>query len=303
MQIFSWVLDAVASKYIRESAQDLLTGPIPDDFNPDALNIIKKFAGDIEEFKEIFRVKLVQQFGDNSEIWKRIERSGVGTDEFTIAQRDDFIYQFIEADQITLKELNDDGGKLIEIWKDIRGFEGIKKEISFLKELKFIKDSDNLDKEVFKGAAGKRLKDERQLPPYNNNDYKWYANGPHHYEAIDVSKGGKARTVTAESPVGPSGLGYYEAKVEIYNPEYPYSQNSTGEIGWKLKNGNKGVATFFPKMTKQRLQQELALAFRNRIYCYSSGKSSVFKGVMSDGVDCIIYLTNDKIASMYPSFK
>lgn len=67
--------------------------------------------------------------------------------------------------------------------------------------------------------------------------------------------------------------------------------------GFKVK---KKESTFFPDAwTKEKLHQEIALAFGNKI-CI---KGNQYKGKMSDGVNLIFHIDNDIIKSAYPSFK
>ena len=87
--------------------------------------------------------------------------------------------------------------------------------------------------------------------------------------------GGKGRIVAGTKvEIGPEGLGYYEGKLEIYNPEFPNNG------GWKVKESQKGMSTFFPDhWSKENLQQELAKAFRNKKF--KSGNR--WEGKMTDG--------------------
>lgn len=94
-------------------------------------------------------------------------------------------------------------------------------------------------------------------------------------------------------PLGPAGLGYYEAKVEIYSADFQGTANSTGEVGWKVN----GLSTFFPdSWSKERLLEELALAFKNKKY----DKYNRWIGTVSDGVDVVFHIDNNIIKSAHP---
>ncbi|GGE71412.1 EndoU nuclease-like protein [Pedobacter psychrotolerans] len=85
---------------------------------------------------------------------------------------------------------------------------------------------------------------------------------------------------------------YYRAKLEIFSKDY---KNGAG--GWLTKPTQEGYSsTFFPDWTKQKLQQELALAWGNKKYF----KYSQYTGEMSDGVRVRFYLRNDIITSAHP---
>lgn len=106
--------------------------------------------------------------------------------------------------------------------------------------------------------------------------------------------GGKGRIVpNTKVDIGPSELGYYKAKVEIYNPDFPDNG------GWKVKNSKKGMSTFFPdSWSKQKLQEEFAFAFKNKEY----KSSNIWHGTMSDGVKLQFHIDNGIIKTAFPIF-
>ncbi|WP_316768708.1 EndoU domain-containing protein [Pedobacter frigiditerrae] len=284
MQLVGGVLDLATSKLISNSSKRLLEGPIPDDFNPDALAILRRFAGDIDQIKEIFRVKLIGDVGDNSTIWQRISRAGE-SGQFTIAQRDEFIINFSNADKNKLIVLNNDS--LIDTWRDVEDLENfsvLRKDVEFLKDLRFIKnESDDLNLEVFSGVGDKKFKG-GNLDPNLPINYTYPSKGVHHIDAINA---GTSKIIGSKNYIG--NTLYYNAKVEVYN---------THLSQWKKKKTNKGYSTFFPdQWSKQKVQQEMALAFKNK-----KKYPKYFKGKMSDGVNCIIYIENGKVTTMHPSF-
>ncbi|QEM10600.1 EndoU domain-containing protein [Mucilaginibacter rubeus] len=292
MQLFSGALDLATSRLMSNASKRLLQGPLPDDFNSDALAILTRFAGDADQLKEIFRVRLVQQFGEDSVIWRRIDQAGL-PNEFTLLQRDDFIGDFGNADPDVLNALNNDN-TLIDTWKDVEDlaiFRTLRKDIDFLRDLKFIiNDSPELQIEIFEGRPTRILKDGGD--PLLERDYIKDSKGVHAIEALVKDK--VEIIENSKRDVGPTGLGYYEAKIRIWNEEMFKPQ-------FIKKSSNKGYSTFFPdSWSKQRKQQEMALAFKNRRYIKRLG---AYKGKMSDGEECILFINNNVIITMHPSFK
>lgn len=85
----------------------------------------------------------------------------------------------------------------------------------------------------------------------------------------------------------------HEAKVEIYSVDFQGTANSTGEAGWKVK----GESTFFPdSWSKERLLEELALAFKNKKF----DRHNQWIGIMSDGVRVEFDINNNVIQSAHP---
>jgi hypothetical protein len=207
-----------------------------------------------------------------------------------------FMFDFEESPN-KLDILNANDGELVEQWSKVEYFKPKRKELDFLIDLKKLKNSDELEIEVFKGRSGKKLKLEFENlpPPHPDNRYTWDAKGVHHKEALQsFGSGGKGRIVAGtEVDVGPQGLGYYKAKVEVYNPEFPNNG------GWKVKDSKGGKSTFFPdSWTKQKLQEELAFAFESKIY----QKNNIWHGKMSDGIKVQFHIDNGIIKTAFPIF-
>ena len=293
MQIFSGVLDYATSRQLKNASKKILDGPIPVDFNADALVILQKFAGDVTEIKEVFRVKLLNIYGDNSVIWQKLNNLPISP----INKQEMFILDFGRAPDNVLNDLNANNGELFDYWNDIEHFTGKRKEIDFLNDVRKIKNFEELNIEVFKGRTGKILKEEFENlpPPHPNNRYIWQAKGVHHKEALEVfGTGGIGRIVSGtKDNIGPPGLGYYKAKVEIYNLDF------LDNGGWKVKNSKGGMSTFFPdSWSKQRLQEELALAFKNKKY----DKQNRWLGNLSDGVQVEFRIDNGIVKTVFPIF-
>ncbi|WP_158728537.1 MULTISPECIES: EndoU domain-containing protein [unclassified Flavobacterium] len=186
---------------------------------------------------------------------------------------------------------------LVDIWKNEIQYFKNQRTFEFLENFHIIRNSHELDIEVFKGRSGKKLKKEFEnlSPPYLDNHYTWEAKGVHHKEALQVfGTGGKGRIVTGTKVnIGPPELGYYKAKVEVYNSDFPNNG------GWKVKNSKGGMSTFFPdSWSKQKLQEELVVALKNKEYQFSN----IWHGTMSDGVKIQFHIDNGVVKTSFPIF-
>lgn len=138
MQIFSGVLDYATSRQLKNASRKILDGPIPDGFDPDALIILRKFAGDIDEIKEVFRARLFEIYGNNnSTIWQKLNNLPTSP----INRQELFILDFEKATQNTLLSLNTNGGLLIDRWSELAS-----RDIVFeRKSLDFLNNTDLVD--------------------------------------------------------------------------------------------------------------------------------------------------------------
>lgn len=138
MQIFSGALDYATSRQLKNASRKILDGPIPDGFNPDALIILRKFAGDIDEIKEVFRARLFEIYGNNnSTIWQKLNNLPTSP----INRQELFILDFEKATQNTLLSLNTNGGLLIDRWSELAS-----RDIVFeRKSLDFLNNTDLVD--------------------------------------------------------------------------------------------------------------------------------------------------------------
>lgn len=205
-----------------------------------------------------------------------------------------FMFDF-EKDIVSLDRLNDiDGNILIDEWIKVEYLLTKRKQIDFLINLKKIKNFDELNIEVFKGKTGKTLLEEfEHLPsPHPNSHYSWQAKGVHHKEALqNFGTGGKGRIVAGTKvDIGPPELGYYEAKVELNIPEFGG--------GWKVKNGKKKSSFFPDSWSKERVQEELTFASKNKVF--KGGNK--YEGIMSDGVKVQFHIDNGVIKTAFPIF-
>ncbi|MDN3548774.1 hypothetical protein [Mucilaginibacter aquaedulcis] len=139
LQLFSGALDVATSVQLRKASQNMLAGPIPNDFHPDALAILQKFAGDVAELTEIFRVKLFQKFGNNdSAIWQKLnDIPGSSITPLPAGNRADFIYDFSNADSQTFDALNANNGELIDFWNQVSRNKASRVNFKFLLNFKY----------------------------------------------------------------------------------------------------------------------------------------------------------------------
>lgn len=286
LQLGGSVVDYIFSRKIRTAASEMLKGPIPIDFNPDALVILRKFADNIDEIREIFRVRLLQKYGDNSNIWRKIDRSQLS--ELSNVKKDDFIFEFENTTDDLLDLFHEDHGSLIDFWGQLNrnDYDLFKGKRTFFSTFKIIENSGEMIEEIFKGKC---------VP----DKLKWRVVGIHHKDALD---GIGARILGPKNSIGDHiAPGYYNCKVEAYNVDCKgfFSTFDNAE-GWKVK---AKPSTFFPdEWSALRVKRELALAYSKRVYQYTNNGSDIFKGLMSDGVACIFYVRAGKITSAHPSF-
>lgn len=181
----------------------------------------------------------------------------------------------------------------MKAWRDMSPeFSFLRRELWFLDNVIFIRGSADLNTEVFIGRAGKVLK-EGATPPYQFNDYNWFAKGVHHKDALQATGQGGLGRIVPGSKID-LGNGYYKAKVEVYNPEFPNSG------GWKVKPTKGGTSsTFFPdSWTKGKTQEMLAYAYKNKKF----QKNNIWEGVMTDGITVRFHIDNGVIQSAFPVF-
>jgi hypothetical protein len=287
MQIFSGGLDYATSRQLKNASRRLLDGPIPNDFNADALTILRKFAGDPVEIKEVFRVKLFQQFGDNPTIWQKLDNLPTSP----INKQEMFILDFERATNNVLNELNINNGELIDYWNDIKSLTYDRQNIAFLSSFKrfvlknyehtHITDIHNSKTPpAFKPIGGHAYKNilsgdilnpsTSGLPP-NMQSTMTSKNGHITYSPIFIKKPPGA-TGGVEYPIG-SGTLYYKKPIHtIWNPNW----------------------------NDDRIKEEMAFAFSNkkiksqwRIIDVNTGKKEIiYKSKLTDGTKVEIKMTN-----------
>lgn len=271
-------------------------------------NVIKELQtlANIDELIARMNTKLSQiTFADNAKVTDRF--SGLNHED-QLAFFNDFY--FLDNDDIKWNKLDglyDSQTDLtfVDYWAQIET--KAERNVEFLFEIQAIRSLQELNEEVFKGKVTSVLnKDAPPQPPYATNHYKWAATGIHYKDGLKANgKGGVGRIVAnTKAEIIPPG-GYYNAKMEMYDPNFTFTTNSTKEVGWVVKKSNKGYSTFFPdSWSKQKVEEELTIAFRTKVYDYTDPHgTNIYKGTMSDGVECIIYINkNNIVTSMHPSF-
>lgn len=280
-----------AADVIAQESKLILEGKVHG-LNPDAMNAIRSIYN-IDELVNLMQLKLnaLPSYANQNILGK-----------FATFTNDEK-YQFFAYFYNMQEELNWSRMNLIwyrtvnnvieeytwvDVWKNEVQFLKNRRTYEFLNGFHIIRNSNELDTEIFRGHIRPKLKKIYQSlpPPHTNIHYEWIGKGVHHKTAID---NGTAEIIGQIENIGPSGAGYYKAKVRIYDLNFP--QNG----GWKVK---KNESTFFPDLwTKQKLQEELALAWSNKKL-----KNGLLKGTMSDGVEVLFQTENGIIKSAYPSF-
>lgn len=295
LEIASLSFDSLAKRALRRNAQDVIAyigdSPWPSSFeipkipgDPDstARKMLENIAN-IEEFLTAFRTN---RLVNRPDLLAKFDAMPEG-------KKYQFFYDFEAQTDDILDELNIEN--LLDEWDDVTHLLTERRSISFLKNYRIIKNSDELNIEIFKGRDGKILRKDA-TPPYGHNDYNYNAKGVHHIDALQITgKGGLGRIVSGTKvDLGPPGLGYYKAKLEVYNSEFP------SNLGWKVKQSQGGYSTFFPdSWSKTKVQEELAHAFGNKIR--QNGNANI--GKMSDEVQIKFHIDdNNIITSCYPIF-
>jgi len=165
-------------------------------------------------------------------------------------------------------------------------FKELKKNPDFLKKFNDVINDVNVNEHIFKGHIKKKIR-------ANGTEY-WDAGGVHSKKAIDDSH---AAFRTTPETIGPSGAGYYTAKIKLYDPIFP--QNG----GWKSKSK---ASTFFPDFwNKERIQAEIGRVLINNPITKEirPDGSKLLGGVMSDGVELRIWQNADgSLISAFPKF-
>ena len=172
--------------------------------------------------------------------------------------------------------------ELVNAWKKISdlnydAFKNLKKDTDFLKKFDEVANDANLDKHLFTGEIRSKIDPETGIK-------SWNAVGVHSKISID---NGSAALRGPKTDIGPEGLGYYKAKVKIYDSNFP--QNG----GWKSKTK---VSTFFPdSWNKIKIQSEISKVLKENptpIEVRPDGKK-IFGGAMSDSVELRIFKNAD----------
>jgi hypothetical protein len=173
--------------------------------------------------------------------------------------------------------------ELIQSWEKVdelveggdKAFAALKKDPDFLKKFDDVANDPHLNEHIFEGQVRKTF------DPQTGNE-SWNAVGVHSNKAI---LDGKAELRTGKTAVGPSGAGYYEAKVKVYDPSFP--QNG----GWKSKSK---PSTFFPDdWTPERIHAEIARVIKNNPNPVSAQGKLKYSGIMTDGVELRVFQNLD----------
>lgn len=294
MQIFSGVLDYATSRQLKNASRKILDGPIPDGFDPDALIILRKFAGDIDEIKEVFRARLFEKYGNNnnSNIWKKLN----GLPTSPINKQEMFILDFENATDDVLDSLNANNGELIEEWFNINHLSFERKNIIFLKNAKRLRTHPRLFIHVHHGHAG-------VIAGRN----KAYITGVHNLDALNLAdNSGTIRFRWQNvSDVKSNSRGYKYGKIERDMSDFNWTGGNP-PTSWRVKDES---SSFWPSnYDTKRINEEMTSAFTNKKFKrieYKRGNKSinVFYGKASDGqtiqINVSLYNPND-IISIYP---
>ncbi|GEN68239.1 EndoU domain-containing protein [Chryseobacterium rhizosphaerae] len=202
----------------------------------------------------------------------RTERYQFYNDFFKLEGKDNWI------------KMNNNDAEFIDIWKNVE-LKSFRKNIWFLENTSLMKNSSELNDEIFVGVA-ERTPKKGITNPVNVNDYSYKGKGIHHKDGLRINDPNSlGEIVGTENYIG---KGFYEAKIRVWN----------AHLGnWKMK---KELSTFFPdNWSRQRIHEELAIAFNNKKF----GGGNAYDGKMSNGIKVRFHIDNGVIRSAYPNFK
>jgi hypothetical protein len=199
-----------------------------------------------------------------------------------------FLEEFKDEDFAKFEKNTD----LVSRWKELddlttsgdTAFVQLKKDTAFLQQFDAITKKVLLNDHIFKGHVKKKTKPD-------GTEY-WEASGVHSEIAIN---NGNAAYKGNQTPVGPSGLGYFKSKIKLHDPSFPQNE------GWKSKSK---PSTFFPNSwSREKIQAEITLVLKKNkipIQTTSDGRK-LYGGTMSDGVQLRIWeATDGTFESAYP---
>lgn len=171
----------------------------------------------------------------------------------------------------------------VRAWReafDLGLSKAVRSRPSFLKAFDEVLENVGLSDHVFKGTVKRRIKPD--------GTPEWLAGGVHSKTAID---NGTAQLRNAPTSVGPSGAGYYKAKVKVRvdDPDFPQHNGP-----WKSKTA---ASTFFPdSWSQKKIQSEIAQDLedgRHTVLRTESDGRKLLGGALSDGVPLRIWKAAD----------
>lgn len=288
LQILAPTLDFATSKLVSNSAKRILEGPIPNDFDSDALGILRRVAGDtIIELKQVFKERLRAKFGDDSPTWLKLQ-------EFGSAKQEEFIMDFSKAEDRVLEALNLNNGELIDVWKDIEGFENLRRDTFYLRRLGFVKKQANFNAHLTIGE----LNGTKFFNPPNGNIINYRTEGIHTLRPPVPDN--MLFTVT----IPPKHTEFYKIKVRIKGPDgwsNPLDDNNVT----KFYAAEKESTCFPNSWTMQKIQQETAAillekGLKKGVHNPENGLYK-FDGIMSDGTKIRVISKEDgTLVSAFP---
>ena len=196
-----------------------------------------------------------------------------------------FFYDYFKLDfEDYWIKMNRNDAEFLDIWKTVekKPFRG---HFWFLENTSIIRNSDEMNKEIFLGLP-KKTRNKKITDPSDPHYYTYDGKGVHYKTALKNPSNPNGLGDIILGPF-PLGKGFYEAKIRVWIVEIN---------AWRVK---KKPSTFFPDdWSQQRIQEELAIAFQNKKF--QSGNA--YNGKMSNGVKVRFHIENGIIKSAYPNF-
>jgi hypothetical protein len=320
LQLVSGIVDYHYTRKLEEGAARLLEGPIPNDLHPDVLNLIKKFAGNIDTLKLAFRERCKSIFDDyNSEIWRKINNAG-SEGEITLTQRDELLNYLDSSSDDYIKEINN--GELIDHWFKIQDLKPMRKDINYLVKYKEITNNVELQTHVHNGDS--KLTYEFEPDGITYKPTAANVSGYHNADKI-MPPPPKPGEISWKGPVknsnpGSPNLGYTLGTIQRNMADK--IDKATG-LPWKVFNSRppnhlkvkKAQNVFWPSAyTQDRINEEMALVLHNfdiksenPVNGINGVKAYIYQGRASDGhVIEVLFANgnykNGKLETIYPTY-
>ena len=300
LQVFTGVLDFATSRLLKKSTQKLLNDA-PDNLDSEVKSLLQKFTGDIDEFKVIFKNRLTELYGEESVIWRKFNA-------LKEIKQEEFLIDFGSAEKKILDTLQENEGKYIDYWNEIRVANN-RKNIEYLKAYKFISEDDVL-KHAMQGDINISRAKKADGTLENTNVVVTGMHNPHELITPPPYIEGKWNF---KNDIFENDLGYRKGKIErcMTNEDIDTQTGKRWFNSFEKKldetrqymKGKKDSTVFWPKaFDEQRIKEEMALAFMNKVHIKSEGiLASKYGGTASDGMKIIINYDQYGKWSIYPN--
>jgi hypothetical protein len=247
-QLLSGATDFIAGRILKSSAKRILANGIPSGVHPDAVEILYKFADEINTLKLNFLSHLqAKGLDDTCEIWQRLNKV-THPKYMSSIDKLDFLNDFKNATKSTLNKLNKSNGidgELIDIWQSVVRLKNSRSKVKFLECLCEIKKDSNLLEHINDGH------------PYTfldkDGNILYGLSGVHNPDWID----GINNLWVIPPPIlhDIRGLGYQRSKIKQIINGVEYKKTAKTTMWPKFSND--------PNICRKMINEEMAYAKMN----------------------------------------